>query len=246
MLKNCLVATTVALALAAGPARATLVTLTGTDFDLTYDDTKLGLFNAPVLSGDIISFTFNNFVAESLNGQGFVTTSSTIDGIVLSSKNGFTFGDLLLAEFGDYLLVGPFSTVNVQGQLRAFDAANPVPTQTASDLFVNPATPLNIVDAANHDWQASARIDNATPVTPPLFGMPQNGWLATADQIGVTIENRLIAFTSPGGLFAQQAFIEKKFVGIAIAVMPVPGPSGALAVLAGLALIGAAAWRRRV
>jgi len=130
--------------------------------------------------------------------------------------------------------------------LRAFDVDDALFTQTAANLVVNPATPLGIVDGANHEWQASARIDNDTPVTAPLFGQAHDQWLASADRIGLTIENRLSAFTSPGAAFAQQAFIEKKFAGFAITVMPVPGPSGGLALVAGLGVLGlASAWRRR-
>jgi len=233
-----------ALAICAGSANATLITLTGTSFDLTYDDTKLGLFGAPNLNGDTISFVFNNFAAQSLNGQGFVTTNSTISVLVLDAKNGYSFAELLLGEFGDYTMTGALSSVSVQGQLRAYDIADSLSTQTAADLSVNPATPLSIIDGANHNWQASARIDDNTPVTPPLFGQAHDQWLGTADQVSLTIENRLSAFTSPGAQFAQQAFIEKKFAGVAITVMPVPEPAGGLAVLAGLALLGVAVRRR--
>lgn len=230
----------VVLAIAPGPARATDITLTGTDFDLTYDDTKLGLFGAPVLRGDVISFTFDNFRAESLNGQGFVTVDSTISGITLQAKNGFQFGTLLLGEFGDYAALGPLSTVDVLGQVRAFDVNNSLSTQTAASLVVNPLTPRNINDGANHDWQASAEITNDTPVLPPLFGHGTDHWLASADEIGLTLENRLNAFTQPGQTFAQSAFIEKKFAGVGVTVMSaVPEASGALTVLTGfLGLLG--------
>jgi hypothetical protein len=43
-----------------------------------------------------------------------------------------------------------------------------------------------------------------------MFGQAHDQWLDSADQIGLTIENRLSAFTSPGALFVQQAFIKKE------------------------------------
>ena len=221
--------------IASGAAHATDITLIGTDFDLTYDDTKLGLFGAPILNGDVISFTFDNFRAESLNGQGFVTVDSTISGITLQAKNGFQFGSLLLGEFGDYAALGPLSTVDVLGQVRAFDVNNSLSTQTDSSLVVNPLTPLNLNDGANHDWQASAEITNDTPVLPPLFGTGTNNWLGSASEVGLTLENRLSTYTQPGETFAQFAFIEKKFAGVGVTVMSaVPDASGSLSMLAGL------------
>jgi len=83
---------TAALAIVCSAANADPVTLSGTHFNLTYDDATLGLFNAPTLNGDTISFVFNAFAVESLNGQGFATTNSTLSGLVLDANDGFSFG----------------------------------------------------------------------------------------------------------------------------------------------------------
>lgn len=228
------------------PAGAALVTLTGSQFDLTYDTTKLGLFGAPTLTGNTLSFTFNNFSAQSLNGAGAVNTNSTIAGLEFTAKNGFQIGAFDLVEFGDYTISGNGSFVRVQGQLRAFDLVQPLTTQTTANLLVSALTPLNINDGANHDWSASARIDASTPtVLPSLF----NAITAGSGRVGMTIENRLTAYTDPASSGFREAFIEKKFVGVGLQVTvtpaPVPLPPTAALTLLGLTGLAVVARRRR-
>jgi hypothetical protein len=227
-------------------AQAELVTLTGADFDLTYDTTKLGLFGAPSLAGNSIFFTFSGFAAESLNGQGAVTRNSTISGLVLSARNGFQFGELVLVELGDYKLSGNGSRVDVQGRLRAFDMAAPLTTQTVAALGIEPSSPLDLADGLLHEWSAAARIDGSTPVqpVPSIFGATTNVIHARPQAVGVSIENQLTAYTDGPSIDLQQAFIEKKFAGVQMLVAPVPLPS--TAALAGVGLLaGLCLWGRR-
>lgn len=234
--RTCRAAALAAALVSAFNAQAALVTVSGTDFDLTYDTTKLGLFGVPTLAGNSIFFTFSGFVAESLNGAGVVTQNSTISGLVLTAKNGFQFGAFDLAEFGDYRLNGSGSTVQVNGQLRAFNVASSINTQTAANLALAPGTALNLNDGSLHDWAALARIDAATAAqwVPPVFGAPTNVIQSRAREVGITIENQLTAYTDAqaGGL--RQAFIEKKFAGVQMTVSPVPLPPSAALLAAGL------------
>lgn len=229
-----------------GVSRAALVTLTGTNFDLTYDTTKLGLFGAPTLVADTLFFTPNNFFAESLNGAGADTTNSTVTGLVLTAKNGYKFGAFELAEFGDYLISGAGSLVRVQGQLRAFNVASSLVTQTTNALTVNPLTPLTLNDGLLHDWNANARIDSSTSPVPVPFGTVQNVILSNPEAVGLTIENRLTAYTDPAGSGLREAFIEKKFAGVQLTVTPpsaVPLPAAAWLMLSGIGALGVAARR---
>ncbi len=224
------------------PAQATIITVVGTSFDLRYDDTKLGLFGAPTLVGDQMFFTLSNFVAQSNNGAGVVSTFSTVSGLELVAKNGTRFTGLMLSEFGDYNLSGTNSTVQVLGQLRAFNTANALSTQTSSNLVVSAATPLNLADGANHDWLASAAIDATTPVLPvPGF---TNVIASSPEVMGLLIENRLSAYTDPAQSGLLQAFIEKKVAGVAVTVSVVPEPETWLTFLLGLGLVGARLHRR--
>lgn len=226
--------------LIASPAFAAIQNIAGTDFDVIYDDTKLGLFGSPTLAGNNIFFTPNNFKAESLNGLGIATTNSTINGMQLVAKGGFKFGSIDLTEFGDYILRGADSFVSVNGQLRAFDGANFAATNTSSSLIVSSATPLNIIDGSNHDWQASASITNSTASKSGL-----TGWLSNANIVNITVENLLTAYTE-AGVGPEQAFIEKKAIGVGLIVtsaVPEPGVWSSLS--AGLFLLGMMASRRK-
>lgn len=231
--------------LLAPAAQAELVTISGADFDLTYDTTQLGLFGAPSLVGNSIFFTFSGFVAESLNGQGAVTQNSTISGLVLTARNGFQFGELVLVELGDYKLSGAGSRVDVQGRLRAFDMAAPITTQTLAALTLEPNSDLSTADGLLHEWAATARIDGDSAVqqVPSVFGVATNAILARPQALGVSIENQLTAYTEGASPGLHQAFIEKKFAGVQMLVAPVPLPSTAALAGAGL-LAGWGLWLR--
>lgn len=226
--------------LLAGPALATTVTVNATDFTVTYDTSTLGQFGSLAVVGDNLFFTPNNFKAESLNGSGVVTDDSTASGIVLTAHAGYHFGSLSLAEFGDYKLLGASSTVSVTGQLRAFDQSNPLFTQTTSAITPTGSLPLTVIDGATHNWSATAQIDASTV---PLTG--GTAWLGQAGTIDLTIENLLTAYTAPGA-GPQDAFIEKKFNGAQVSVVPatpVPLP-GSLGLLATAVALGAGVIRR--
>jgi colanic acid biosynthesis glycosyl transferase WcaI len=225
-------------ATATPPAQAAIINLSGVNFDVQYDDTKLGLFGAPTLVGNNLIFTPGAFSAQSVNGApAFVTTNSTINGIVLTAHQGFSFGGLSVTEIGNYLLTGVGSSVNVAGQLRAFDLANPVNSNTSANLSVSPSTPLSVGDGANHDWLAGATI---TPATASLLGL--TGWLQQATQINLTIQNQLFAISSvpTNTPPSNSAFIQKSFAqgGVMLSVVPVPLPGSVLLMLSAILLGG--------
>lgn len=223
-------------------SQAALVTVTGTNFDLTYDTELLGLFNAPMLVGNTLFFELNTFRAESLNGAfgGVATANSTISGLKLTAKNGYQFGAFDLAEFGNYRLNGNGSFVEVAGQLRAFNIAASTTTQTSANLAMAPGSTLNVNDGVQRDWSALARIDASTAA---LFGAT-NVIRSGATEVGILIQNNLTAYTDPSEVGFRRAFIEKSFNGVQMTVSPVPLPPSAALLAAGLT---AAIWvvRRR-
>ncbi len=207
-------------------AQAAVVTLSGTLFDVRYDDTQVGLFGAPSLFGSTIFFTPSGFKAESLNGDGPVAALAFAS-IELIAHSGFRFASIGVGQAGDYRLSGAGSTVGVAGQITATDAANAAATQTAG-LAVT--APLDVADGALREWSASAAVDN-TGLSAP--------WLGQAQSVIFTLSNELTATTQAGGTGPLSAFIEGKFAGVALTVNGVPTPGTLpLVGLAALALLG--------
>lgn len=232
----------VALALFAigvSQSRADIVTITGSEFDVVYDTSKLGLFGTPSLVGNNLFFTPNAFDAQSLNGAGTVNTASLASGIQLVAHNGYVFGNLSVAALGDYQMSGAGSSVNITGTLSANDDAKPL-TLTQSNLIVSALTPLTIIDGADHNWYGTATITDLTPTVTP----GNNPWLASARTIDLALQNTLWATTTAGGT-AQQAFIQEKFSGVELMIDPVavPLPAALPLFLSGLGGLGL--WRRR-
>jgi hypothetical protein len=220
-------------------ARAAIVTLTGSEFDVVYDTTMLGLFGTPNLVGNNLFFTPSAFVAQSLNGTGPHTTASLANGIQLVAHAGYQFGNLGIAALGDYQMTGAGSSVNVTGSISASDANRPQ-TLTVSNLVINPLTPLNIIDGADHNWYGTASISNSTPTVTP----GNNPWLGSASTIDLALQNTLTATTFPGS-GQQQAFIQEKFSGVEIMIDPVAVPLPGALWLMGSGLAGIAGFRRK-
>jgi hypothetical protein len=189
-------------------------TISGTEFDVLFDSTRLDLFGTPSLSGNTIFFTPTAFSATSLNGAGSQLTHATIN-FELAAKPGFSLAQVQVVERGDYQLSGMGSAVKVTGQLSAFDPKDPVNAFAFQFLAVSGSTPLTLNDGDLHPWQAGANID----VSHNPFSQPR--------ELNVTLENILTATTLPGA-GASFAFIEKKFAGAPISpldpsAIPVPG-----------------------
>jgi hypothetical protein len=196
----------------------------GTDFNVIYDPSTLGLFGTLSLVGNTLEFTPNNFKALSTNGQGVTTPTggaTTASDIQLVANPGFQFGGLQLTEFGDYLLQGTGSSVSLSGELIAFDGdatGNPIATYTTGTITPNPSLPLNLNTGTSQNWSGSAAITNATS---PVGG--GGAWLSGATTIDLSIENLLSASTVAAN---SEALIEKKaaFGGVGLTVTPVPVP----------------------
>ena len=209
--------------------QAATVKLDGVAFDVYYDDALLGLFGAPTLSGNVLFFTPTAFKAESLNGAGVSTANATLN-LRVELADGYDFSFLSLSESGDYLMRGASSEVDVLGQLRVFDLAAPL---TRANEGIATAGALTVRDGVNHNWDASAEL-----------ALTGTQWSDTRG-VNVTIENLLGAYTDSADPGRKQAFVEKKFVGLSVGVVPaVPEPESYALMLAGLGMLGLAAKRR--
>ena len=216
--------------LAAAPAQAAMVTLSGSTVNYTFDDSLLGLFGTPAISGNTLSFTPNAFKAKSANGDGYTLTDSTIN-VIASLKPGYVFSKVGLSEGGDYLLIGGGSSVNVTGQLRVFDPAQPLGMHGYSSITPAPAMPLDLMGPPTENWRATAGFPN-------LGALPA---YKSSASLNFTIENLLLADTVSGN---SLAFIQKKFVSLNVVTAPVPEVKDWALMLAGLGLIGLQMRRR--
>lgn len=232
VIKRALSVSAFAAVFLAAPAHSALVTLPGANFDVVYDSSLLGLFGTPALSGNVLFFTPPAFSATSLNGAGTQIQTSTIN-IDLVGKNGFRFGGLSLVERGDYRLDGAGSSVSVQGQLAAFDLADPFGSYNFSFVQASGSTPLNLNDGTLKPWLAGATLDISRDP------------LADSGVRRVTIQNVLSATTVPG-TNPSAAFVQKKLTGtsVSLEITPVPEPSSFVLLAAGLLLAGSVVRRR--
>lgn len=211
-----------------GVAFAASVTLSGDSVDFTFDDTLMGLFGQPVLSGDTLSFTPVDFKAASTNGAGYTLAANTAN-IQMTAHNGYSFSSIDLAERGDYLLLGGGSTADVAGQVRVYDMLDPAKDTTTA---IAPDAAMDQMGDNTHPWTAAASTD-------------LSGWTGTRS-VNVSFQNLLVASTSGS---SSLAYVDKKYGGLTAttaAVTPVPEAQVSAMMLAGLGLIGWKIGRRRV
>jgi hypothetical protein len=211
-----------------GNAQAASVTLSGSFFDITYDDALTGLFGTPTLVGNTLSWAPSGspgFTASSY-GEGISVTNSTF-AITVTAKDNYLINGASLWESGDYFFFGDSSGVSATGQLRgrSLDSAGS-PVETAS-IVAGSFTANAEFDFSTTDWTATA-----------LVTLDEGSKSAT-----FTIQNILAAYNPPNS-FPSAAFIEKKNVDLAIAVSAVPEADTYLMMLAGLGMIGLMAKRR--
>ena len=227
MFRQTAILTAVLGLLAAAPAQAAMVTLSGSTVNYTFDDSQLGLFGTPAISGNTLYFTPNTFSAKSSNGAGYALTDSTVN-VTVSLKSGYVFSKASLNEGGDYLLLGMGSGADVTGQLRVFDPAQPLGMHYFDSI--TPTAPLTATGLPTHNWKASAGFN--------LGALPT---LKASSALNVTIENLLLADTVSSN---SLAFVQKKFVGLDVVTAPVPEVKDWALMLAGLGLVGLQMRRR--
>src|SRR3569623_1734264 len=158
-----------------GAAFAASVTLSGDSVDFTFDDTLMGLFGQPVLSGYTLSITPENFHASSTNGAGYTLADNTVN-IQMTAHYGYSFSSIVLAERGDYMLLGGGSTADVAVQVRVYDVLDHAKDTMTS---IAPAAAMDQTGGNTHPWTAAASTD-------------LSGWAGTRP-LNVSFQNLLVA-----------------------------------------------------
>lgn len=210
-------------------ANAATVTQFGDNVSFTYDDSSL--FGTGIVVGDNIFFLPTDFRAESVNGEGTVTASETLNVTVAATSQNYTMTDFVLVEAGDYNLSAGDTSVSASGRLQVTSATEECPSAIpgfdlpCTDAEIFNVTGLDTVGATT-EWSGGTSVDLSDTA----------GWVEDTEVI-VQIQNNLSATTLNNG---EAAWIEKKQGAIGISVVPVP----AAVWLFGSAL-GALGWMRR-
>jgi PEP-CTERM motif len=223
----------ICLALSCVHANAAIILLAGTSFDVRYDDSTLGNYGNPSISGNVVFLTPTLFKAESLNGSGFATSTGTVNFQIIPKEN-LIITDITLLERGDYILRGADSFVNVSGQTRAFSLQNPLIDVTNP---ISSTSNFNVANGLQQNWLATSSL-NLTSLS-----------LTDRQAVNYTVENLLEAYTENNANGPRRAFVEKKFSGFSVTSMnvisPVPEASTLLMMLFGIACVGFLAKRKQ-
>lgn len=222
-----------ALALALGVqtgASAAIITIDGDFFDISFDDSLIGLFGTPAIVGDEIKWFPSGspgFSAKVTGADDLAVTSSTF-ALKITADDGYKLTGSSLTEGGDYFFFGnAVSGVSASGQLRMTSltpaAATVIDGITPDGTFTaNPALTFT-----TNNWSASAVVALSAPAT----------------SANVTIQNILAAWAA-GAPPLQAAFIEKKEVTLSVGVVPIPEPSTWAMLGLGVGMIGFAIRRK--
>jgi hypothetical protein len=218
---------------AAGPAHAATQVLSGSHFDVAYDDSALGLFGAPSLSGNTIFFSPTAFSVQSTVGQGRLNLNQSVS-LQLLLHAGQTVQSINLSETGTFRLAGTQSDVYADGELSAFGLAAP------GNALVSAITPDSLfgpnANGAPQPWNGAASLDLAGS------GIDQSAG------VGVKLQNFLTARTTttdPNPLQVAMVQISPAGNAIALSVTMVPELESWAMLLAGLGVLAAVRRRKK-
>lgn len=183
-----------------GSSNAALTTVDGLDVSFTYDDSMLGLFGTPTVSGDTLSFVPSNFSASREGVTGKVYTSDTFK-VTITSLFGNTISKLALTELGDYTKEGPTANVIAKGTLTAADLTNGTSSITKFKADTVPF-PHTTFEGDPGIWQANS-----------------NAAFTNSFSVEALLHNTLGARSNSVDDIAS---ISKTFVGLTVTTVPLP------------------------
>ena len=141
-----------------GSSNAALITTNGSNVSFTYDDSLLGFFGTPSVSGNSLIFAPTTFTASSSNSSPYDFKNGSF-AVTINSLYGNTISNTSLTESGTYAKIGGSADVFAGGSLTTTDLTNTPSKQSVSDItptvpFATTAFPKPV-----GDWEANA---NAT------------------------------------------------------------------------------------
>ena len=192
-------------------ASAAMVTIDGDKFDISFDDSLLGLFGTPAIIGDLVVWSPSGspaFSAQTTTADTTAFINSTFT-LKVTADPGWWISGAAVEQDGTYFSFGTPSEVGVTGKL----------TVTAAD-------PMGGLDSWDGNIAATAPFVNGS--FPPVF----LNWdaaspiLDTDDvaQAQVSIQSVLFAYAGTGG-GPKGAFIETNEIVLGMNMVPVPEPA---------------------
>ena len=223
------------------PSSATVISYCGPNLCFEYDDAQaaVALYGLPNFVGDDAYFTPNVFRAQSADGVGLHSpfgNTDFVDGTFVFSRvytvnpNNEISG-ILAYEEGDYEINYADGEVHGDLYLRALGLNAVEPTVVATDSvdFVGNS-------GGNQLWSMTANLFPAASLT------------QIANNITLTIQNQLSAFTSDTTAGSEYAYIEKKLILEINTLIPVnnvvPVPAAVWLFGSAIGLLGVARRRR--
>ena len=195
-----------------------------------------GIFGAPIVSGDSLTFTPVDFQVQAENGEAELLDATL--GFDLVAKDGFFLDEVNLEESGFYSLIGAGTDLtsviaSIAGTVTFIEVdGSPIGRAVSQGQFTENFITTNIADEGQTvlaAWNGNIDVD--------LSDLAIAAGLSSAEAQNITratfvIDNQLIATSEDGTI----SFIDKK--GFDAFVVTVPEPASAALALAGLALVG--------
>ncbi|MBS3964002.1 MAG: PEP-CTERM sorting domain-containing protein [Methylomonas sp.] len=217
------------LVLASTSANATVVTLSGSTVNFSFNSAfLLPIFGTYSVSGDTLSFSPINFIA-SQQATGFDWASGTTPLITITAKSGYWLTSVSNFEQGGYQRLEQSPNSTVVGVSGLFSVNN-------TPVSIAPDAPLTTAISAAALFSNPSLFQTTPWTSSQSVGLAPFQTSATAK-----VENLLLA-GSMGAPF-DKAFIEKKLISVSGFTTPVPVPSAIW--LFGSALTGIVIARRK-
>lgn len=183
------------LLFAVGGGHAAPITLTASQFSVTYDSSLGTLYGPGFLSGSLDTVYFQPTAFAALSGGTPASTQETLQ-LTFTAKPGYAFTGFTFTERGDYFIFGQ-AALDVAAIVTAVNPAVAGPAM----FSLSPGSPLD-------------QTMNSTPWA--LSGSV--GGLAGAQTLLVTLDNTLFADAPSGSL----GFIQKTYAGFRMDTVATP------------------------
>ena len=202
-------------------ATASTVTLSGTGFSVSYDDSITSLFGTPTLNDGYLTFSPLAFgVSSSSTKPSFITG---LLGLQVSTASGYVLNSVSLYEQGNFTLRGANSAFGVGTTLSV--------------------TPLDGAGAVNVDGQGEFSGSSFKRGTWIYSGAGAEVTGLSTKAADVMLDTLLFAQGGKGSFATANLTAAKLTFGVA-QIPLVPEPDAYLMLLAGLGMVGAVARRR--